>query len=91
MPILGMNCELCIHTKKKQKKPPDFIVKNASLFFFVVLGGNSFHSWKFHSLTIHWQSILNEWKLVPHPTSLDDFVVIPRLEIEKKTLSVSLT
>jgi hypothetical protein len=34
---------------------------------------------------------LNEWKLVPHPTSLDDFVVIPRLEIEKKTLSVSLT
>jgi hypothetical protein len=27
--------------------------------------------------------ILNEWKLVPHPTSLDDFVVIPLLE--KKT------
>ncbi len=64
-------------------KPPNFIVKNASLFIFVVSGGNSFHSWKFHSLTIYWELILNEWKLVPHPTSLDDFVVIPLLE--KKT------
>jgi hypothetical protein len=27
--------------------------KNASLFIFVVWGGNSFHSWKFHSLSIH--------------------------------------